>query len=272
MPRSLWMFFAMLAVVLAWISLSGRDPLNTRLPLSEDLSPVQDRLARLSDEDRELVLAYVARSRGDYMPVTLAASDYPYTAQTFAEAIALQRRFLVEADELDQRLAGIRQAEEAAYAPLRKLASVSLVRAGALPVSQINVLKAEPLLAWEQLPARAAATQTVVRHGDREQEGAVAVFRLDNRSGQPIESLAGTVEVRHTDPARDGLLPLTSCSFSRTAIPAFATVEVMCSHASRVDGERQLATMPRSAYRLIWKPQEIRLGDGSALIYRQPRH
>lgn len=78
------------------------DPHRTLLPIgSTDLSSVRPQLEALPDSERVLVLEYVRRSGGDVLPPKLADPDEPLTARTFADAIALQRRFRAEHPMVD---------------------------------------------------------------------------------------------------------------------------------------------------------------------------
>lgn len=90
---NLLMKIALVALVV-WGVMTWRDPYRTRLPLDvSNLSALQPQLDRLPEADKAYVLAYLGRSHGDVLPPAFADPDEPFTARTFAEAIALQKKF-----------------------------------------------------------------------------------------------------------------------------------------------------------------------------------
>ena len=89
---SITRIFGVLGVValLGYAIHRGQDPLRTALPFgTTDLSSVDVALQKLQADDRGLVEAYVKRSSGDVLTTKFADPDEPFTARTFAEAIAL---------------------------------------------------------------------------------------------------------------------------------------------------------------------------------------
>lgn len=270
MFRSLWVQLGVALVVVWWLASSGCSARNTPLPLSADLAPLQKQLNRLGEEERALVEAYVARSQGQRVPKRWASPDEPFTATTFGEAIEAQRRYQETSQAQEREHAEYLAREEAAYAPLRKAISVDLVRAKVMPVSEVAVLRAEPHLDWDELPARAAQTQVRVLRGGREQEESVAQYRLRNTSGQMIRAMRGTVEVWREPREPYRVTPLLSCYLDQGEIEAYANKQVVCAGMIGIGETREFMKLRRNQYRVIWKPSLVELADGTRLEYQRP--
>src|SRR6188768_385636 len=118
----------LLAAALA-VSACSRDPRTTRLPLDlAEIPKIQPQLDKLPAEERELVLAYLQRSKGDVLPAKFADPDAPLTARTFAEAIKLQREWKVKFAKENERIEALAEAREEAYEPLRRAISATLLK------------------------------------------------------------------------------------------------------------------------------------------------
>ena len=126
-------------VLVAGVAACSRNPLATPLPLNlADIPKIQPQLDRLTAEERELVLGYLNRSKGDVLPAKFADPDAPLTARTFAEAIKLQREFNASQSVDDARMDLLRAARETGMEPLRKALSVELLKREILTADQVT--------------------------------------------------------------------------------------------------------------------------------------
>jgi hypothetical protein len=158
-----------------------------------------------------------------------------------------------------------------AYASLRDATSVSLVRREVLPVSQAAVLRAEPDTPRAVLAERARTTQTIFKRGGVEDEVFLGTYRLQNRTNRTLESVRGTVDILKAHPLPGELSTLTGCFFTQDRLLPGDHVDFQCSgHGGPSAEERGFVNMPSEDYRVEWRPQEIRFGDGEVLEYREP--
>ncbi|MET0656112.1 MAG: hypothetical protein ABWY94_11135 [Pseudoxanthomonas sp.] len=272
MSRSVWIILIALLTLGTWGAIRSRDAHHARLPFgTDDLSSVQKQLDSLPPEDRELVLGYVKRSRGDVMPASMADPEFPFTAHTFSEAIALQRDFLSQQSGQDARARELQDQRDQAYAPLREATSVSLLAREILPVSQAAVLRAYPDTPRAALAERARATQVIVKHGGVEDEVFLTTFRLQNRTSRTLESVTGNVDILKAHPSPNELRRLTGCYFTQDRLLPGDHIDFQCSSQSGPSAdERVFVNMPESDFVLEWQPREIRFRDGERLEYVDP--
>jgi hypothetical protein len=228
-----------------------RDPHRTALPFgSTDLSGVQKELARLPSDERALVEAYVARSRGDVLPAKFADPDAPLTARTFGEAITLERTWKVktaaEAAEADKR----RAARDARLAPLRAIVDASVVRAEILTESEYRA---------RQDPGYRGAERS------REVASFVTRIRVENLGDQPIVAMRGSLQARD----KEAPLPLDLCwiDFSQRELAPRESTEIDCGKMNRAAGaqERAFVDDSGSRFEVEWSPRYVRLADGREL-------
>ena len=221
-----------------------RKPYGTLLPMDvADLSDIQPQLDRLGAEERELVLGYLKRSNGDVLPPSLADPDAPFTARTFGEAIALQRRFLREQGVRDAQAAQRRVARDALLEPLRDAVGVRLLKRELLTVAQLQGRPEEPVAGPERV--------------------LVVTYRLLNGAGRDIVAVKGSVEVRDLAGARR-----SECWLDETrTIEAFSGIELRCGNAMRTagPGEREFAALPAQDLVVDWEPAEVVFADGARL-------
>ncbi|MGH8028092.1 MAG: hypothetical protein ACREO0_15345 [Pseudoxanthomonas sp.] len=272
MPKSVWILLAALLALGAWGGIRSRDPHHTKLPFgTDDLTSVQAQLDALPQEDRELVLGYVKRSHGDFLPASLGDPDTPFTARTFSEAIELQQAFLVQQSGQQSRARGLQEQRDLAYAPLREATSVSLLGREILPVSQAAVLRADPDTPRAALAERAAATQTIVKHGGVEDEAFLATYRLQNRTSRTLESVRGSVDILKAHPSPTELSTLTGCYFTHGRLLPGDHIDFQCTgQGGPKSDERAFVGMSQDDFVVVWLPQEIRFRDGEMLEYRDP--
>ena len=241
-------------VVFVYAIQRTRDPLRTTLPFgTTDLSSVQAELARLKPDDRELVEAYVKRSNGDVLPPKFADPDQPFTARTFAEAIALEKDWAVKRDEQDAVAAGRQAEREAAMAPLREAVEATVARAEALSPRQLSA-PPDPGAAVKQALPSDEATVFVV------------TVSLHNPGSKTIVGVQGALEARENG----AYLPLQLCWIDLGAqqpIEAVSRREIRCANAARHIGneERAFIADDGSRFHVTWNPKSVVFADGTRL-------
>lgn len=248
--------WALIGVIVLAICIWGwrHGPYATPLPWDvADLSEIQPQLAKLNEEERQLVLDYLKRSNGDVLPAAMADPDEPLTARTFGEAIELQREWrkqeAVHMDEAKQR----RAARDALLQPLREALSADMVK--------------RELLTHEQLYGPPSAQsgkdgRAVVRALD-ERVTLVVTYRLWNTSRQGITAATGSISIRNAADEE-----LTGCWIDhREVLAAGASVDIRCGKPNEEAGAaaRDFLTLPASQYSLIWEPRSITFDDGRVL-------
>lgn len=221
-----------------------RKPYGTLLPMDvADLSDIQPQLDRLGAEERDLVLGYLERSNGDVLPPSMADPDAPFTARTFGEAIALQRRFLREQAVRDAEAAQRRVARDAALEPLRDAVGVRLLKRELLTVAQIQGRPDEPV--------------------GRPERVLVVTYRLVNGAGRDIAAVKGLVKVNDAQGAKR-----SECWLDETGtLEAFSGIEVRCGNAMRTADprDREFAALPVQDLVVDWEPAEVIFADGARL-------
>jgi hypothetical protein len=232
----------------------ARDPLRTELPFgTTDLSSVEPALARLDPADRILVEAYVKRSNGDVLPPKFADPDAPFTARTFAEAIALEKAWDVKRGE-QEIAAATREAErDAAMAPLRDAVEASVVRTQVLSPRQLSE-PPDPDAAVKQALSSDDATVFVV------------TVSLHNLTSKTIVGVQGALEAREPD----AYLPLQLCWVDvgeRDQVEPASRVEIRCGNPARrvSDEERAFMDDDSGRFTVSWQPRSVVFSDGTRL-------
>jgi hypothetical protein len=250
-----------LGALIYWGVSLQRSPYRTTLPLEvADLRPIQPQLAKLPAAERELVLGYLQRSRGDVLPANLADPDEPFTARTFAEAIKLQKDFLAK-DAI--RVAKQKEREavrEAAMEPLRAALRLRLVKREILPRSELQGVS------LYASPSRAKAAV----HSENASQTLVSTYRLYNNTNEAsIESVKANVRIRKAGSSRYDLSDLSSCYITHnTPIPPGEGVEIRCANLNRQasDADRAYLDMPADDLVIDWEPKQIRFSNGKELL------
>ncbi|MCB1587328.1 MAG: hypothetical protein KDI56_00335 [Xanthomonadales bacterium] len=226
------------------------DPRDTALPFgTDDLSSVQAELAELTAEERQLVEDYVRRSRGDVLPPEWADPDEPLTARTFAQAIDLERNYRVRQAEQQVRSEARADARDAAWATLRAIAKVELVRA--------------EVLSAEALAARRGELASNVRSQSGHPVFMVRV-RVQNISDETIESLQGSLKARDSE----AFLPLDLCWVDRrSSLRSGAVEEFDCAQLNQSASAQATAFAKPTPgrFEVRWEPSRIVLGSGREL-------
>lgn len=89
-----YVFIALLLAMGGYATFMTKDPYNTQLPYQfSDMHTVQEQLLKLDPADQALVTDYMRRSNGDRLPASIGDPDSPFTANTFKEAIRLEKEF-----------------------------------------------------------------------------------------------------------------------------------------------------------------------------------
>jgi hypothetical protein len=229
------------------------SPHDTRLPFKlADIPKVQKQLDKLPAEERQLVLDYLKRSKGDVVPEKYADPDQPFTARTFGEAIALQRAWRAKhpADAIDR--AAAQAAREAAMEPMRRALGIGIAR--------------REIVLREQ----AGGLPRVAGSAD-EKQVLVTTYWLRNASNDAITHFSGQVTVRV---ASDAASPIgvQRCSFNRgDELPPGESIEVRCGELGKevTDADRMYVELPASALALTWEPRSITFASGRTMMVSQ---
>ncbi len=237
-------------VVVIGLTLYGirwfNDPLRTRLPFgSTDLSSVQIQLARLPVEERGLVQAYVARSRGDVLPERLADPVEPLTARTFGQAIELQRHWQVTLAQQEALAARRRALIESRVAALRMAVATSVLEASIRSSDEFE-------------PVHPPGTRR--RVGDAHPVFVVKL-RVENRAEDTIVSMNGSMKALD----RQSPLPLNLCWVDlRRPLAPGAFVDVTCMERYRhpTEQEQDFAAGDDDRFDAQWWPSAIQFDDG----------
>jgi hypothetical protein len=239
----------LLAAALA-LSACSRDPRTTRLPLDlADIPKIQPQLDKLPAEERELVLAYLQRSKGDVLPAKFADPDAPLTARTFAEAIKLQREWKVKFAKENERIEALAEAREEAYEPLRRAISATLLKR--------EIVTADEAAGRQPTPGRALNNNEVL----------VVTYRLQNHSSETINHVTGSVQVR-TESDPKSLMGAARCWIDhREPIGGSQTAEVRCSNLNQRPSAQTKEFVYMNERNLIvtWEPKTVEFATGKVL-------
>lgn len=241
---------AMAAVLMVGLSACSPDPHATRLPLDlADIPKVQPQLDQLPAEERQLVLDYLKRSKGDVLPPNLADPSAPLTARTFAEAIKLQREFIVTNGVEEARVAEFRAAREATLEPLREALA-------------IEVVKKEITTADEAFGRRPSPGEPI-----HDAPTLVTTYRLRNNTAQTITHVTGSVSVRSpSDP--ESLMGIDSCFIDRSlSIQGGQSLELRCGDVRKRPGDqaKEYVAMAEDSLLVRWEPRTITFEGGRVL-------
>jgi hypothetical protein len=249
LSRFLFRAAACAAVALS-LAACSRNPMGTALPLNlADIPKIQAQLDKLKPEERELVLAYLDRSKGDVLPAKFADPDAPLTARTFAEAIKLQREFNAKMAVQDAAASVRRGARADAMAPLREALDIELLRR--------EIATADSVSGRTPRPGQAINDRPVL----------VTTYRLRNTTAETITRLRASVTVRtQADPR--SLMGAASCYIEHSEpISGGMTAEVRCGNANHSVGsaQKEFVDMPESTLVLGWEPKYIEFATGKVL-------
>jgi hypothetical protein len=241
-------------ILLAFFVHRSHDPMRTALPFgTADLSSVESALQRLKAEDRALVEAYVKRSHGDVLLPSMADPEQPFTARTFAQAIALEKAWDIRRDAQEAVAAKNAAAHDEAMAPLRAVVEADIERTEILSPRQL-VKPREPVDGIISALPSDKATVFVV------------TVSLHNLSGKAIVGVTGSLQA--TD--REATLPLDLCWIDvgpQNRIDPASRTEIRCANLHRQASDQQRAFMdaPPGRFTVIWEPKSVQFEDGTRI-------
>ncbi|HWX67691.1 MAG TPA: hypothetical protein VNZ27_14830 [Rhodanobacter sp.] len=241
-------------VLLAFLFHRGHDPLRAALPFgTTDLSSVESALQRLKADDRALVEAYVKRSNGDVLLPSMADPEQPFTARTFAEAIALEKAWDIKRDAQEAVAAKNAVARDEAMAPLRALVEADVQRTEILSPRQL-IKPLEPVDGIKSALPSDKATIFVV------------TVSLHNLGSKAIVAVTGSLEAKD----RDEVLPLDLCWVDvgpQDRVDPASRTEIRCANLHRQISNEQRAFIDASPGRftVVWKPKSVQLEDGTRI-------
>jgi hypothetical protein len=239
-------------ILLAFFVHRSHDPMRTALPFgTTDLSSVESALQCLKADDRALVEAYVKRSNGDVLLPSMADPEQPFTARTFAQAIALEKAWDIKRGAQEAVAAKNAAARDGAMAPLRAWVEADVERAEILSPRQL-IKPREPVDGIVSALPSDKATVFVV------------TVSLHNLGSKAIVGVTGSLEA--TD--REATLPLDLCWIDvgpQNRIDPAGHTEIRCANLHRQANDQQRAFMdsPPGRFAVIWKPKSVQLEDGT---------
>lgn len=229
------------------------DPYSTLLPVgSTDLTPVREALAKLPPDERELVEAYVKRSRGDVLPAQFADPDAPLTARTFREAIELQRAWVARMKVVEADREKLNAQREARLAPLRALVQASVVEAEIVTRNEYQARKNPD---FNKRPYKVDNSPAFI-----------ILIRVQNLGDEPIVALRGSLQAHDSQ----AYLPMDICWIdigSGREIQPGGYLELPCGHDYRGASEQNKAFVnnPEGRFRVVWEPRYVKFADGREL-------
>lgn len=247
-----------------------RDPYRTGLPFgTTDLSSIQEKLDKLPEEDRTLVVEYVTRTNGDVLPAAMADPDDPITARTVREAIALQKNFRVKQDKLEAQAQERAAIRNKALAPLRAALSVTLEKREILPREELTI---DPKFLQEvrsRVPKRAIDSTPIL----------MTTYRLTNTSENVIETIKLVVDIKKRPAKPKRLIESFELGLDHCYIDGFpqnaplapqASVTIRCGniHKQASPADKAYVEMPEEELVLESSPKLIRFADGKSLEFK----
>lgn len=228
----------------------SRDPHDTRLPMDlKDIAKVQPQLDKLPNDERQLLLDYLTRSKGDVLPAQFADPDAPLTARTFGEAIKLQREFKAKQAVEITRMEELHASREAAMEPLRK-------------VLQVGLIKREIQTYYQVTGRHPAAGQAF-----NDKPVLVVTFLLSNTGGETITGVSGSATLRSVSDPKS-LLGLFSCfiTYDLPIVPG-DSIPIRCfnPNLSANPANEEFVSMPEYSLLLTWEPKSVALAGGEVL-------
>lgn len=247
-----------------------RDPYRSHLPFgTTDLSSIQEKLDRLPEEDRTLVVEYVTRTNGDVLPPSMADPDDPITARTVREAIELQKNFRIKQDKLEAQAQERLAIRNKALAPLRAALSVTLEKREILPREELTI-HPKVLQEIRGREVKRAIDNTPI---------SVATYRLTNTSEHVIEDIKIGIDIRKRSAVPKKLttsfeMSLEHCYIEglpqNTPLAPQASVSVRCANVNKQASaaDKAFINMPEEELVLEYTPKLIRFAEGNSLEFK----
>jgi hypothetical protein len=261
---TLFRILIMLVLVglLGWCSKETKSPYRTALPLdTRDLSPIKPQLDKLPKADRELVLGYLERSKGDVLPAAMADPDSPFTARQFSEAIALQRAFLAKQAGQNAEARARQASRDEQLEPLRAALALHLIRREILTRDELNARPGAPESAYGAKRAHSGADSRGVL---------VTTYRLTNTAISDITSVTASITVRKSPRPTTELGILGSCYFTHDELLRKGdSTEIRCANMNQGAGAQaqDFVDMPTAEFDVEWVPKRIRFAGGRELSF-----
>lgn len=230
-------FWWIVAMVIAVMIIYAKRPYATALPYTdEQLTTLEQDLARLSVEDAQLVRDFLKRVGGKVDSPAILNLDAVTNAHTFGEAIAEQKTYLHEQKVINERRQAKREVLEQTLAPMK--AYLQLQWSG-----------------FEYLTSSQLPKGSYFNDGSTQE---VMAFIIKNQRDKTIENLKLHAAV-YSD--HDGERPVVHCDLSLDQpIEPFESRKVYCiGHSGLSMGKKD------DPLTLLWEPQEIELRGGQKL-------
>lgn len=247
-----------------------RDPYRTGLPFgTTDLSSIQEKLDKLPEEDRTLVVEYVTRTNGDVLPAAMADPDDPITARTVREAIALQKNFRIKQEQAEAKAQERAAIRNKALTPLRAVLSVTIEKREIVPREELTI---DPKFLQEvrnRVPKRAIDSTPIL----------MTTYRLTNTSENVIETIKLAVDIKKRPAKPKRLIESFDLGLEHCYIDGFpqntplapqASVSVRCGniHKQASPTDKAYVEMPEEELVLETTPKFIRFAEGNTLEFK----
>lgn len=233
------------AGVVLWGANRHFDPYSAKLPLdSTDLSVIQDKLDKLPPDERELVLAYVHRTRGRNDGSSMLIATQLATTPNLKDAIDMQKAWLAKETTLNATVDSEFTAYNSKFNAMRKALQIELV--GTQPSrDQAHTFnfRNKSSQTIEAFEARVLVRQARLKFGDR---------------GGPSSRVAAFAY-----PFAPNSVVYLPADYTRPVLRPFASVEM--NTAPLFVGDTQLGKTPEGGMILETYPTYIRFTNGQEL-------
>ncbi|MCL2074903.1 MAG: hypothetical protein FWH15_00415 [Betaproteobacteria bacterium] len=217
------------------------DPHYTKLPVgTTDLTSVQEKLAKLSADERALVQAYVRRSSVTVLSPQFTDPTDSLPARTFGEAIKLQRAWGAKMAAANRETA----LGSAKFAPLRAVVQAIAVKVEAIPHSEYQ--------------GRLSSSDNIAI--------IATLVRVQNLGGDAIIALRGTLKAVYSE----SLLSIPLCWFYESdqlalAVPKDGDIELTFERRSSLSEGDSITNSTKGRFRVVWEPTYVKFADGHEL-------
>ncbi|EIJ42721.1 hypothetical protein BegalDRAFT_1847 [Beggiatoa alba B18LD] len=244
----------------------------TPLPFgSTDLTPILSQLDNLPADEYGLVFAYVKRSNGDVLPPSMVDPKDPYrfTARNVADAIKLQKEFLVAEEKQAARQKAFEAMREEALAPLRAVLALASAKRAIVPRAEL-VLPPEALqVTRAKTPNSSLIDKTPVF---------ITSYEVKNQSNRAIVFFEATASFFRKQDKPTEFNKIASCFLSGLpnnlqVLAPQAMTSFRCGNVRNEASakDRAVVAMPDSEVVVKWEPRLIRFEDGEELKMIEPK-
>lgn len=237
------------------------SPLRTIIPNTEsDVRLLKQKFDALDEQDRELVMGYILRMRGE-TPSTFMKDDVVFDAKTFKDAIEAQKLFMdKEGYQTTKSFLKI-GLEDQIRKPLRDAVSAEFLSATVHTRREIY-----------NIPS---GYSTRFGKGIAEQDKPILVqtYRVTNLTDKLIDNVNGGIEIRQANFNRIKTLGfIGSCILTVENIEPYSYKEVQCYNPNSnelTDQDRLLLSSRKNDLHFIWRPHEVIYSTGERLIFNE---